>query len=44
MLGELIHATSLAAEEAGMPEPEQDRYFAQAIISAGWTPPAAGTP
>jgi hypothetical protein len=39
LLGELIHATSFAAHKAGMPEPEQNRYLAHAIIAAGWTPP-----
>lgn len=41
LLGELIHAISYAAHKAGMPEPKQDRDLVQAIISAGWTPPAA---
>jgi hypothetical protein len=40
LLGELIHATSFATHETGIPEPEQHRYLARAIMSAAWTPPA----
>jgi hypothetical protein len=38
LLGELIHATSYVAQKAGIPEPEQHRYLARAIVTAGWTP------
>ncbi|MFF2246199.1 hypothetical protein ACFVTM_18715 [Arthrobacter sp. NPDC058130] len=38
LLGELIHATSYVAQKAGMPEPEQHRYLARAIVTAGWMP------
>lgn len=37
LLGELIHAASFVAHEAGLPEPERHRYCAHAITSAGWT-------
>lgn len=37
LLGELIHAASFVAQDAGMSEPEQHRYLAHAIITARWT-------
>lgn len=42
LLGELIHAVSHIAQKAGMPEPEQHRYLAHAIVTAGWMPGASG--
>ena len=41
LLGELIHAAFYVEQKAGIPEPEQHRYLAHAIVTAGWTPPAA---
>lgn len=38
LLGELIHAATYVAHKAGIPEPEQHRYLAHAIVTAGWTP------
>lgn len=41
LLGELIHAASYVAQKAGMPKPEQHRYLAHSIVTAGWMPQAS---